>query len=93
MYLNVTDVWLKTADVAWGNNGAMDQSLCIGGATQDETSTSTSTNTSQSGSTNPQNSQHSKGAGVTLMPRVDAALLGCGVVVIVSLLFGGSMIV
>lgn len=32
MYLNVTSLWAKIAEVAWGNNGALDEGACVSGS-------------------------------------------------------------
>jgi hypothetical protein len=32
MVLNITETWLQVAEVAWGNNGALNQSRCVPGS-------------------------------------------------------------
>ncbi|KAH3961420.1 hypothetical protein HBH52_230590 [Parastagonospora nodorum] len=83
MYLNVTQLWEKTAAVAFGNNGGLDEGQCVtGSVTSREQQTGRGEgNPTGDGNTNGGDKED---AGAGLRPTLSAVLAG-GVVVLVSL--------
>ncbi|KAH7396187.1 peptidase S41 family protein-like protein [Pyrenochaeta sp. MPI-SDFR-AT-0127] len=85
MYLNVTKLWEKTASVAWGKDGAMDEAACVSGSvTKREAQTGQGEgNPSSSGNGNAQGSGDKKDAAGSLRPVGGSwlAVIVCAVVV------------
>ncbi|KAF3045905.1 hypothetical protein E8E12_006109 [Didymella heteroderae] len=95
MYLNVTSLWAKTAEVAWGNNGALDEGACVSG------SVTTRDQQTGGGDANPSGtedgaagSSESEDAAAGLRPSGDGwtAIIVCGAVVLSSMSVGVGII-
>jgi len=104
MYLNVSALWEKTAQVAFGRDGGMDEEACLAGSV-----TSKEAQTGQ-GDGNPQtgggpgtgtgdgpapSSSQSKGAAAGAVQPIEgcwSAIFVCGFVAFLSMAFGASLI-
>lgn len=106
MYLNVTALWNKAAEVAFGKDGGMDEGACIPGSVtskEDQTGQGqgspsgngnggTSTNGGNGGSPSP---SASKGAAAGVVKPAQggwAAIVVCGAVVLGSMGLGASLL-
>ncbi|KAJ8110420.1 hypothetical protein OPT61_g6730 [Boeremia exigua] len=95
MYLNVTALWAKTAQAAWGNNGALDDGACVSG------SVTTREQQTGGGASNPSGtedgapgSSESKDAAAGLRPSGDGwtAIVVCAAVVVSSMGLGMGIV-
>ena len=95
MYLNVTSLWAKTAQVAWGNNGALDEIACVSG------SVTTRDQQTGGGDANPSSTEdgaaggsESEDAAAGLRPSRDGwtAVVVCAVVVVSSMGVGVGVV-
>ena len=95
MYLNVTSLWEKTAQVAWGNNGALDEAACIrGSVTSRELQTGGGANNPSGTEDGAAGSSESEDAAAGLRPSMDgwAAVVVCGAVVLSSMGVGMGIV-
>ncbi|KAF2106587.1 peptidase S41 family protein-like protein [Lophiotrema nucula] len=97
-YMNVTRLWEKTALVAFGNDGKLDDTGCVSGsvssqeAQQGQGDGNPTTTTPQGGSAKPSSS---KGAAAALFQSAQTgwtAVMACGSIVLGSMAFGASLI-
>lgn len=78
MYLNVTRLWEKTAQVAFGNNGAMDEAACVAGSvTSKEQQTGQGEGNPTSSNNNSEDKEDAAGA---LRPAWTVLVVGMGIV-------------
>ncbi|KAF2179813.1 hypothetical protein K469DRAFT_693702 [Zopfia rhizophila CBS 207.26] len=94
MYLNVTEVWTKAAEVAFGNQGKTDEKACIAGSV---TSLESQQGQGEGNPSTPQGNAKptgSKGAAaIAGRPQGGwTAILVCMTIVLVSMVFGASLI-
>jgi hypothetical protein len=108
MYMNVTETWLRVAEVAFGKDGGLDTDACVSGstATEEEQSGKGDGNPTPS---NPTPSGGGNGGGVnggTPTPSATtgaaaslgrpskgwSAIVACGAVVLGSMMFGASVL-
>jgi hypothetical protein len=95
MYLNVTSLWEKTADVAWGNNGALDEGACVrGSVTTREQQTGGGDGNPSGTEDNGGSSSESEDAAAGLRPSGDGwtAIVVCGAVVLSSMGLGVGIV-
>lgn len=93
-YLNVSAVWTKAAEVAFGKNGGLDEGRCVAGSV---TSQQAQQGQGEGSPTNPESSpspSKSKGAAAGLAPAQGGwtAIYVCGLAVFGSMVFGASLI-
>jgi hypothetical protein len=74
MYLNVTAVWDHVAEVAWGDNGKLDDAKCVGGSLLSQQVAASSSAALASASSAKATSTNSKGAAPKAVPGVENAL-------------------
>ncbi|KAF2626622.1 peptidase S41 family protein-like protein [Macroventuria anomochaeta] len=95
MYFNVTSLWEKTAEVAWGNNGALNEGACVRG------SVTTRDQQTGGGHSNPSGTEEGAGgssesedAAAGLRPSGDGwtAIVVCSAVVLSSMGVGMGII-
>ncbi|UPX19781.1 uncharacterized protein EKO05_0010032 [Ascochyta rabiei] len=95
MYLNVSSLWEKTAEVAWGKNGALDEGACVSGSV---TSREQQTGGGQGNPSGTQDeaagSSESKDAAAGLRPSGEGwtAIVVCGAVVLSSMGVGMGIV-
>ncbi|KAF2851879.1 peptidase S41 family protein-like protein [Plenodomus tracheiphilus IPT5] len=84
MYLNVTRLWEKTAKVAFGNNGGLDEGACVSGSvTSREEQTGRGEGNPTSSNGNAQSGSDEEDAAGVVRPAWTAILV-CAVVVVAS---------
>ena len=92
MYFNVSEVWSAVADVAWGDGGKLDGRRCVSGSSTAEQQAASSASASASGSAKPTGSKGAAAAVGRAPEPMGMALLVCGVVVLLSTVFGAALI-
>lgn len=95
MYLNVTSLWAKTAEVAWGNNGALDEGACVGGSVTSREQQTGGGDANPSGTEDgAAGSKESEDAAAGLRPSGEGwtAIIVCGAVVLSSMSVGVGII-
>jgi len=90
MYLNVSEIWSAVADVAWGDGGKLDEGRCVLGSSTAEQQAASSA--SASGSAKPTGSNGAAAAVGRAPEPLGMAPLVCGVVVLLSTIFGAALI-
>lgn len=95
MYLNVTSLWAKTAEVAWGNDGALDEGACVSGSvtTRDQQTGGGDSNPSGTGDGGGQSTE-SEDAAPGLRPSGEGwtAIVVCAAVVLSSMGVGMGIV-
>lgn len=100
MYLNVTSLWAKTAEVAWGNNGALDEGACVSGSVTTRDQQTGGGDANPSGSEDPSStnggsrSTESEDAAAGLRPGAEGwtAIVVCVAVVVSSMGVGMGIV-
>jgi hypothetical protein len=94
MYLNVTSLWEKTAEVAWGNNGALDENACVSGSVTSREQQTGGGDGNPSGTVDDMQGSESEDAAAGLRPSGDgwAAIVVCGAVVLSSMGLGMGIV-
>jgi hypothetical protein len=93
-YLNVTNVWTRAAEIAFGKDGGLDGDACIEGSLtsqEAQTGQGTPTGTEGSGTAQPSNSKGAASGAVRPSEGWFAVWI-CGVIVLGSMGFGASLI-
>ncbi|PSN74739.1 hypothetical protein BS50DRAFT_22919 [Corynespora cassiicola Philippines] len=96
MYLNVTSVWERAAQVAFGNQGGLDEGACVPGSVtslEQQQGRGDGNPATGTGNGNTQPSE-SKGAAAGLLKPQGSwgAIVACGAVVVTSMAVGASLI-
>lgn len=95
MYLNVTSLWAKTAEVAWGKDGALDDAACVAGSVTSRELQTGGGDANPSGTEDgAAGSKESEDAAAGLRPGADGwlAVLVCGFVVLSSMGVGVGVV-
>ncbi|ORY19297.1 hypothetical protein BCR34DRAFT_472245 [Clohesyomyces aquaticus] len=98
MYLNVSQVWEKAAEVAFGKDGGLDKDACVSGSVttkeaQQGQGAGNPTTPQISSSAKPSSSKGAAALGVGRPPQSGwTAIVVCGVVVLSSMVFGATLI-
>ncbi|KAH6638944.1 peptidase S41 family protein [Boeremia exigua] len=94
MYLNVSALWAKTAEVAWGNNGALDEGACVSGSVTTRDQQTGGGDGNPSGTESSGGSSESEDAAAGLRPSGDGwmAIAVCGAVVLSSMGVGMGIV-
>ncbi|XPT03714.1 hypothetical protein M3J09_012800 [Ascochyta lentis] len=95
MYLNVSSLWEKTAEIAWGNNGALDESACVSGSvTSRELQTGGGEGNPSGTEDDAAGSSESEDAAAGLRPSGEGwtAVVVCGAVVLSSMGVGMGIV-
>ena len=90
MCLSVSGVWGAVTDVAWGDGGKLDERRCVSGSSTAEQQAASSA--SASGSAKPTGSKGAAAAVGRAPEPLGMAPLVCGVVVLLSMVFGAALI-
>lgn len=95
MYLNVTSLWEKTAQVAWGNNDKLDEGACVAGSVTSREQQTGGGDSNPSGTEDgAAGSSESEDAAAGLRPSGDGwtAIVVCGAVVLSSMGLGMGIV-
>lgn len=94
MYLNVTALWDRTAQVAWGNGGALDEGACVSGSVTSREAQTGGGEENPSGTEDVGGSSESEDAAAGLRPSAGGwmAVVVCAAVVMASMGVGAGMV-